>query len=237
MINDPDDVLQAYIQKVIKIQQEQKQRPLDVDEMNKIAEELGMSPEEVRLIKKKLEDYIARGKGYSRYEDWDSAIEEFSQALVLGPGNVDALFGIANAYRNRWLIRKNKEDFNQAKKYVKKALMVNPHHDDSFRLASELNKGGGSYNRPEEFDSLKENFKNLTGENFDQVFDAETFKLTKRLRKSYRDKKIFGVCAGIAEYLGVDPTWVRIGFIMGVVFGGGASIPLYILLAFVMPKQ
>lgn len=39
----------------------------------------------------------------------------------------------------------------------------------------------------------------------------------------YRDKvhgKIFGVCAGIADYTGVDALWVRLGFIVTTMFMG-----------------
>lgn len=56
----------------------------------------------------------------------------------------------------------------------------------------------------------------------------------KKLTKS-RQKKVSGVCGGIGEYFGVDPTLVRIGLVIATVFGAGVvAIPLYILLAFIM---
>jgi len=55
----------------------------------------------------------------------------------------------------------------------------------------------------------------------------------KKLQKS-RDKKISGVSAGIAEYFGIDPTLVRLLFVVGAIVGSGASIPLYIILSFVL---
>jgi phage shock protein C len=42
----------------------------------------------------------------------------------------------------------------------------------------------------------------------------------RRLTKSRKDKMIDGVCAGFAEYLGVDPTGVRIVWGLSVLFGG-----------------
>jgi phage shock protein C len=57
----------------------------------------------------------------------------------------------------------------------------------------------------------------------------------RRLTKSRRNKKIAGVASGIAEYLGVDPILVRIAFVIGAIFGNGFTIPLYLILAFVMP--
>ncbi len=52
-----------------------------------------------------------------------------------------------------------------------------------------------------------------------------------------RNKKMAGVCAGIAEYFGIDPTLVRIAFVVGFVgTGGGPFVLAYILLSFIMPS-
>lgn len=55
-----------------------------------------------------------------------------------------------------------------------------------------------------------------------------------RLKKSRTDKMITGVCGGIAEYLGWDPTIVRIIFVT-LTFLGGWPVLLYLILALVMP--
>jgi phage shock protein C len=57
----------------------------------------------------------------------------------------------------------------------------------------------------------------------------------KRLAKSRKNKKIAGVAAGIANFLGIDATLVRIAFVIGAIFGSGVTIPLYLILAFVLP--
>jgi phage shock protein C len=56
-----------------------------------------------------------------------------------------------------------------------------------------------------------------------------------KLRKS-RDKKLAGVAGGIAEYFNIDPTLVRIGFVIGTIASGGPFFLAYLLLAFVMPN-
>lgn len=57
----------------------------------------------------------------------------------------------------------------------------------------------------------------------------------KRLMKS-RNKKISGVAAGIAEYFSIDPTLVRIAFVVGLIASGGPPVMLaYIIMAIVMP--
>ena len=57
----------------------------------------------------------------------------------------------------------------------------------------------------------------------------------KKLRKS-EERKICGVCGGIGEYLGVDPTVVRLLWIL-FCFAGGSGILAYIIAAVIMPDQ
>lgn len=58
----------------------------------------------------------------------------------------------------------------------------------------------------------------------------------KRLVRS-RNKQVSGVCAGIAEYFSIDPTLVRIAFVIGTIVTSGAPfIIAYFVLAWVMPK-
>lgn len=50
-----------------------------------------------------------------------------------------------------------------------------------------------------------------------------------------KDGKFLGVCAGLADYLDVDVTIVRIAFVFSFIFAGFGLIP-YIILALIMPK-
>jgi len=56
----------------------------------------------------------------------------------------------------------------------------------------------------------------------------------RKLYKSKTDKKICGVCGGIAESLNVDSTLVRLIWAVLSICGGG-GILLYIVAAFIMP--
>ena len=58
----------------------------------------------------------------------------------------------------------------------------------------------------------------------------------KKLYKSTTDKKIDGVCAGLAAYFNLDPTVVRIAWILFVALGG-SGILAYILCMIIMPTQ
>ena len=58
----------------------------------------------------------------------------------------------------------------------------------------------------------------------------------KRLYRSNTEKKIFGVCGGIAEYFNVDPTLIRLGVVaIALMFGTG--LLAYLIAAFVMPVR
>ena len=59
----------------------------------------------------------------------------------------------------------------------------------------------------------------------------------RRLYRSRTDRTIAGVAGGMADYLEVDPTIVRILWILAAIFTGGLMLLLYILLAFVVPTN
>jgi phage shock protein C len=61
-------------------------------------------------------------------------------------------------------------------------------------------------------------------------------KAGRKLIKS-ENKKLAGVASGLAEYFGIDPTLVRIGFVIGTIASGGPFLLSYIILAFVMPGE
>ncbi len=59
----------------------------------------------------------------------------------------------------------------------------------------------------------------------------------KRLYRSGRHKMIAGVCGGLAEHFGIDPTWVRLGLVVLALFGGWVMVLLYIIGAMIIPRQ
>lgn len=60
--------------------------------------------------------------------------------------------------------------------------------------------------------------------------------MMKQLYKSNTNKKVAGVCGGIGEYLEIDPTLVRLGFVaLSLLAGGGLAV--YIIAAIIMPER
>ncbi|MCT4564248.1 MAG: PspC domain-containing protein [Maledivibacter sp.] len=58
----------------------------------------------------------------------------------------------------------------------------------------------------------------------------------KKLYRSEIDSKIAGVCGGIAEYFDIDPTLVRLGWILFVLLGGSGILG-YIIAWLIIPQR
>lgn len=58
----------------------------------------------------------------------------------------------------------------------------------------------------------------------------------RKLTRSESDKRLGGVCGGIAEYFGVDPLLVRIGFVVLALVSFGLGVLLYLVLWIALPQ-
>ncbi len=62
------------------------------------------------------------------------------------------------------------------------------------------------------------------------------YTMKKRLTKSKSDRMLFGVCSGLGKYFGIDPTFVRLVFVILALING-IGIIIYIILAIIMPRE
>jgi phage shock protein C len=56
----------------------------------------------------------------------------------------------------------------------------------------------------------------------------------------YRDKqngKFMGVCAGVADYTGVNAFWIRLGFVLSLFITGFMTLPIYIIMGLFLNKK
>ena len=60
--------------------------------------------------------------------------------------------------------------------------------------------------------------------------------MEKRLTRVENGKMICGVCAGIGKYLDIDPTLVRLAFVVLCCFAGGGLLA-YLAAAIIIPKE
>ena len=76
----------------------------------------------------------------------------------------------------------------------------------------------------------------MRGDDLPQEYSTQPASRTK----FYRDKrngKVFGICAGIADYTGFDVSLVRVCFLASVFMSGGGILPFYVIAAMVTPTK
>ncbi len=59
----------------------------------------------------------------------------------------------------------------------------------------------------------------------------------KRLYRSHSNRMFSGLCAGLGEYIGMDPTVVRIGVALGSIFLFPTPIIIYLVMMFIVPEE
>ena len=59
----------------------------------------------------------------------------------------------------------------------------------------------------------------------------------KQLTRSASNRMIAGVCAGLGEYLGIDPTIVRLLTVLAFFTGFAGIVLVYLIMALVVPEQ
>jgi len=60
---------------------------------------------------------------------------------------------------------------------------------------------------------------------------------TKKLYRSRTNRMIAGVCSGLADFFGIDPTVVRLVFVAGALLGFGSFILIYLVMFIVVPEE
>jgi phage shock protein PspC (stress-responsive transcriptional regulator) len=104
----------------------------------------------------------------------------------------------------------------------------------------DVNKIIASMGRPEDFEGEESKVQSQLGGNEQQQSSYQRTQYEEaprgRLYRDENDKILGGVCSGLASYLRVDPTIVRLVFAL-ITFGAGTGILLYILLWIILPSK
>ncbi len=90
--------------------------------------------------------------------------------------------------------------------------------------------------KPEIFGGQKRDFSYQEGRSGNGRWSGTTASTPRRLYRSTASKMLGGVCGGLAEYFGIDPTIVRLLAVIGLFFGG-ATFWAYIIMWIVVPLE
>ena len=59
---------------------------------------------------------------------------------------------------------------------------------------------------------------------------------TQKLYRSRDERMIGGVCGGLGEFFGIDPTWMRLLFVLLTIFGG-SGVLVYLVMLLIVPEE
>jgi phage shock protein C len=81
------------------------------------------------------------------------------------------------------------------------------------------------------FQSKKEPKTTEIKENIDNEIDQ------KKIYRSRHDKMLAGICGGLGKYFDIDPSFIRIGWVLATFFSVGAGLLVYVILIFIFPEE
>jgi hypothetical protein len=85
-----------------------------------------------------IELHLTQGQRYAKSRNWQAAIREYEQVLLWQRNHTEALFLLADAYKNRWLDYGNKRDKAKALSFAQHCLQVAPHHQEATELIHQI---------------------------------------------------------------------------------------------------
>lgn len=80
----------------------------------------------------------------------------------------------------------------------------------------------------------KNGFSSTESTSTDSSFQSRSY---REFRRSLFDKKLFGVCGGLAQYFGIDSSLIRMLYVVLCLASFGAGLVLYIIIALVVPYE
>lgn len=132
--------LQAYFNKLLEIQKTQENRALNEGELKQIATDLGLSDHDWQAVQDVFNNHYKRANGFLTHKNWEDAIAEFKQALILKPQDVRVLYGLASTYKSQWLEEQLSNDRVKAEEYARLCLEIKADHAGALKLISDLRR-------------------------------------------------------------------------------------------------
>lgn len=132
-------------------------------------------------------------------------------------------FGFFVGDRKKKKKKRTAESFDYDYDYDFEESTASKDRKEDFTLENDL--GSKSKSKGREKSSRKEHF------------DRYAFSKSKKLYRSRTDKKIAGVCGGLAKYFGISAGVIRALFVITLFAAGGTSLLIYIALAIALDKE
>jgi outer membrane protein OmpA-like peptidoglycan-associated protein len=129
-----------YVNKVLRLK-EDDENPLITDEkVRSRALELMISEEEWDELLREFREFSNRGQNHLRHNNYEDALLEFQNALLLNPNDANVLYLCADANYGLWKEKEHNSSKSQAIEYAGKCLEIYPSHDGAANIISLLKK-------------------------------------------------------------------------------------------------
>ncbi len=139
-MSKPQKIHIEYVNKVLKLK-EDDENPLITDEkVRSRALELMISEEEWDELLKEFREFSNRGQNHLRHNNYEDALVELTNALLLNPNDTNILYLCADANYGLWKERQRNSSKSQAIEYAEKCLEIYPSHDGAANIISLLKK-------------------------------------------------------------------------------------------------
>jgi len=133
-----DKNISGFIEEVLKIQNTNVERKLDINELQLIAVEMGMTDSEWNQLLETFNGHLTRAKGYLNYSNYEDAISELSQASKFVPHHAETYYLLAICYKHKWYENTKNSDFELALNYAIQCADIEPEHSGALELISAL---------------------------------------------------------------------------------------------------
>ncbi|OJJ18886.1 hypothetical protein BKI52_25290 [marine bacterium AO1-C] len=147
-----DQDLEKYLIKAQEVLNSKTEDYLSEEDLQDIAQKLGLNIQELAKAKK---DYLIRGHNHRRAGNYNDAIKEYEQLLLLAPNNDKGLCGLAQAYAGKWREQRKKVDKEKALAYAYNCTEINPNLKQAYHVINELKSSQSRKGHPKKTLSKK----------------------------------------------------------------------------------
>ena len=116
---------QDFFEKALAIQAQRREK-LSEAEKKEIALDLGFSEDDWQAVLASFEGHLERAKHFLNRQNYQEALPELEEALIIQPENVEALSQIAWAYLGLFQYKKRRQDKDKALQYARECLQYAP---------------------------------------------------------------------------------------------------------------
>ena len=129
---------QAFFEKALAIQAQRREK-LSEAEKKEIALDLGFSEADWQAVQESFQSHLDRGAEFLKRRNYEKAITELEDALIIQPEHADTLAALAQAYLGVFQTKKRKNLKEKALQYAQECLLYNPKNQVAHQVIDYFN--------------------------------------------------------------------------------------------------